>query len=741
MTVELAAEARHEPILVEFADRVGLGFKLLNKARRSEVSILQDAAASLLSAVGQPKLDTGTLPVHGLMYVSVARRRYWCFHVQGRRGPFGAAGTCQFVFADAASWPPGELWRWCVQRCADGPFRAGVQQREAPSGGNSVLAQRVLRELTTGRARISLAIDPETASALLTGLLQVLPLDVVARYWWRTCLLEPPTRSEQPVVAGRWPDVLRKRRGDQAKRVDEWLGSSSPSLTPAQEKAMVWLADFVSEPTADFATPSTVRGMGGLLDWLATEKLRLTIDRVAGLLDADDPDGRLVGDVPLVTLWAQRQPTAARMYLLAGSGGADVQKALFEGLWTTAVTNHVDELHVPPAKSTAEWRERLAAAMRARRNDDVAAIAGDLAQLQQVGLAPTTDEGLAAARAWLMDLGLTAATHPEFFPDTLDDVRARLAANRSLSAQDRKWLLARGDRLPADLGELAPHTQEPWPKAAMELVGVLIEAGRRDDIGGLAEALMDTEMTSLERFAALVESVTLFGDDVRRTVLRHGLQPVAARRSELVLPDELERECIAAFTYDAAAPAHVRYLLQRAEGRVKALAAQAQELGSQAEAQEPDGRLQQSESQAQESEAQVEKLPAEVQELTAPRDEQSPDDVKGEPPWPTRSERTADPVGVAQPKLVRRRQRVALAVLLVFALLVGMLAGAILWPYVTGDEATEPPPSPTPTSTVDPSVSAPPTPATPTPMTTPPTSGPSSGPQQVSPSPSTAPGG
>jgi hypothetical protein len=802
VTVDLAT-GRAAPILVEFADRLGLGFKLLDKARRGELATMQDAAASLLkSAVGQPKLDTGTLPVHGLMYVSVAGRRYWCFHVQGRRGPFGAAGTCQFVFADAAGWLPGELWRWCQQRCADGPFQPTARMREAPAGGSSAAAQRVLRELATGRSRIALGIDAGAAGALLTGLLQVLPPDVVARYWWRTCLLEPPSRGEQPVVAGRWPDVLRERRGDQAERVDEWLGGSSRSLTAEQEKALGWLADFVAEPAADFAPPTAVRGMVGLLDWLAAAKLPVTLDQVEGLLEFGDPDARLVDAAPLVTLWAQRHPATARAHLLARTGGADVQKALFEGLWTATVTNRRDELHVPPAETTAEWRTRLTAAMRTRRDGDVAAIADDLAQLQQAGVVSTTDDGLVAARAWLTDLGLTAAAHPRFLPGTLADVRARFAVSGSLSAQDRAWLHARGDRLPADLAELAPYAQEPWPAPGMELVGLLVDAGRRSDVGPLAEVLLDTENTSLDRFTALAGAAGSYGDDVRRAVLRHGLRPLAARNSDLALPAELERDCITAFTDDAAAPAQVRHLLRgfddrgqelavrarEAEGRAEQHEARAREFESRARefegraqefegraqefegraeqheararefesrAREFEGRVQESEGRAQGLEAQVEELKAEVRQLAASRVPPSLDEpVSPVQPSGEDAELSDDPLWAPTgakgahraPKLgpsaqtIRPRRGVAIALFVVLAIL-AVLAGAILWRNLTAGKVTNPMPPPAPTSTMDPSGSLLPTPTDPAAVTTPPTSGLNGVAPPGSPTPSIAPGG
>ncbi|MGH3912587.1 MAG: hypothetical protein ACRDTC_04150 [Pseudonocardiaceae bacterium] len=575
MTAE-PVTGRPDPVLVEYADRTGRGFSLLDQARRrTEVAALQEVAAALVrSTVEQPKVDTGSHPVHGLLQVTSGGRAYWCFHVQGRRGPFGAAGTCQFVFGDTTTWSPGELWAWGSQHCLGGLVRVDVESQEVPSGGSVAVADGVLRDLAAGRMRIALDHDPQGVAALLTGLLPTLPHDVVARYWWRTCLLERPTTTNQSIVAGGWPDDLRALQARHAELVDAWLdkrhvlpGVAPVTLPKARENALVWLAKHVVGSGPRIRPDAEVRGMGELLDWIGTTELPIEAEQVEGYLAQPRLHQRLAASADVVAQWGRDHPQQARTHLVEKTGGDEIQKALLAGMWKAAAKDGRNELCIPPSpEPVTGWRHRLATVIRMRHPDDPAAIVDDLVALRHVGVALVSHEDLVAARNWLGSLDLTPETHPQFFPDSPDDLRERLAGSGSLSAQDREKLLDRGDNLLDDLKTLAPEAQRWWPSAAAELVGLLVEAGRPDDVGPLTIALIDVPEASPERFVRLADAVAVHDEGIRRDVLRFGLRALATARPTLELPADLDRRCAAALAGDVeTVPAEVRYLLRRLE--------------------------------------------------------------------------------------------------------------------------------------------------------------------------------
>lgn len=719
MTAEPVA-GRPDPVLVEYADRTGRGFSLLDQARRrTEVAALQEVAAGLVrSTVEQPKVDTGSHPVHGLLQVTSGGRAYWCFHVQGRRGPFGAAGTCQFVFGDATTWSPGELWAWGSQHCLGGLVRADATPRKVPSGGSVAVADGVLRDLAEGRMRIALDRDPQGVAALLTGLLPTLPRDVVARYWWRTCLLERPTTTNQPIVAGGWPDDLRALQARHAELVDAWLerhvlpGVAPVTLTKARENALVWLAKHVAGSSPRIRPDVEVRDMGGLLDWIGTTELPIEVEQVAGYLSQPHLNQPLAASADVVAQWGRDHPQQARTHLVEKTGTDEIQKALLAGMWKAAAEDGCNELCIPPTpEPVTGWRHRLATAIRMRHPDDPAAIADDLAALRRAGVALVSHADLVAARNWLCSLDLTPETHPQFFPDSLHDLRQRLAESGSLSAQDREKLLERGDRLLDDLKTLAPDAQRWWPSAAAELVGLLVEAGRPDDVGPLTTALIDVPEASPERFGRLVDAVAVHDEGVCRDVMRFGLRALVTARPTLELPADLDRRCAAALASDAeTVPAEVCYLLRRLQSLPSSS-------GADIDA-DPTASAPVMDRSGQEAAAEVDSSASEP--VTDRSGEDAVAAAAGRPE-PSRTEkgsrRVKKPDVEGHRRRLARKQKVALVAFIALAVvLIAVLAVAI----VLTPTSAQPDPSPTPPS----SAQVTPTPSPGSPTTTAPATSP-----------------
>ena len=121
-----------------------------------------------------------------------------------------------------------------------------------------------------------------------------------------------------------------------------------------------------------------------------------------------------------------------------------MRSALLAGMWEAAGARR-NALGLPPAPEPEPgWRARLARAIRLRRADEPGAIAADLQLLRDAEVALCTDADLAAARDWLLSLGLSETDHPTFFPDALEALRERFAHTGRLDVQDRARLLTGG---------------------------------------------------------------------------------------------------------------------------------------------------------------------------------------------------------------------------------------------------------------------------------------------------------
>lgn len=554
----IAVRDRPAPAVVEFADR-GLGFDLQTDGNRT----LADAARLLLqTTVGQPGVRTGTHPVRGLLHLP--DHGLWCYVVQGRGGLFGSAGTCQFVFADAAAWHPGDLWLWCAARCGTGLFRPDGPGTDLLAGGDRRVAAEVLRGIADGVARIGLGADPRAAEQTLGGLLPALPGDVVARYAWTTCLLAKPASAAQPVVGGGWPADLRAADRGAAAAIDSWLGDRRPlpggvplMMQGRRQRAVDVLAELVSVGAVRLRVPDGVTDLSGLLDTVAAERLPLDDDQIGGLLDSATALDRLETATDRVSGWAARHPQDARRHVALGTGSVTVRSALLDGLWTAALDGR-DELHLPPAAEPERgWHERLAQAILDRRADP-AAVAADLAELRHAGIALTSDDDLTQARRWLLSLGLSDDVDPDLFPDTLDAVRHRFAATGRLGPDDRAALLDRARRDPVRaVLTFAPHAGSHGPEAAAELYRVLDAAERPDGAAALTAALLASPPGASE-FIGLLDAVP--DEHARRAVARQGLRLVSDGSP---LPDDVLRRCAEVVAGDPATDPEYRVLLRR----------------------------------------------------------------------------------------------------------------------------------------------------------------------------------
>ncbi len=574
------------PVLVQYAD-AGAGFAL-DPALRRDTRLQRFVRATeklLTETVTQPPVPTGRHVVWSLVAVDVPDvGSHWCFALQGRGGPYGPAGTCQFAFASFDDRSAAQLWQWCTTRIdAQGfvaphsqPAQAGLPP--APERGRE-LVRAVLTDLANGRTRIDLGGSPRDAALALARLLPVLPPSVIARYLWSTCLLAPPYSVRKPVVAAAWPEDLRVADERAAARVDTLLGSDDPTgvlhtvrLSERRQRAIAWLAEDITSPHPSFK-PEDTRDVAGLLDLVVSKHLPVVLAEVPKLLA--DPEAvaeeRLARSGAVVRAWTGEQPAEARTALMDRNRHRDVTVALFDGLWELLDHDRGGELAVPPAAEPLPgWHERLGELINDRFPEH-ADLRGAVWSLRREGGPLASGDALVEAREWLIDLGLDAKADKDLLPFPTQRIVARIIEHGRLLPADRLALLAL-DRTPQpELDTIMQGVGTVSPAVAADLVEVLATAGadEADTVGAFAGNLLDhsgSGQGTAEWFAALVRGLRdleVPPDDVVRWLLRVMLGPLV-RRPELVLPPDVVDYCRLAIATDPALDPIFGFLLRSA---------------------------------------------------------------------------------------------------------------------------------------------------------------------------------
>lgn len=482
---------------VQYADKQGLGFSEYTppgspRAPREFKSVADDLLF-VKKVVAQPRdefQETLPHPVWSLRVVKVGARRYWCFAVQGRGGPFGPAGTCRFMFAPV-DVHPADVWR------------AGMRQAAADHGGELAAPDRdwvnehvpeVLRALALeGPAQVRLPGSPADAAGLIEVVLNTLPRRLVAEWAWSTCLLKVP--AAKGLAAG-WPEEFRTtvpRLADQLDQIlkppptteqfshlpaDEFSDLPADEAREARENAYTWLVGQATSGKRDplieqeKSTVATAATMGGLLSAISREIRPPGWRDVPKLLESAEGRAKLKNQPTLVRLWTQND-TSAAFHHMFGEPEQWIRMAIFDALVTLQRGRQDNFMGWPTARKPRGQHPGLGPLLREYRPDE-AQRAELIRQLQRdSGLFEGDD--LLAAHDWLArNARLAPRRAPDLFPGRREVVEAEIGNARDLTPRARDEL-SRADNPAQWLVELAPHLGWVKSSAAARLVAAPAE--------------------------------------------------------------------------------------------------------------------------------------------------------------------------------------------------------------------------------------------------------------------------
>ncbi|MBN1174060.1 MAG: hypothetical protein JXA67_17945 [Micromonosporaceae bacterium] len=386
--------------VVEWADRGGGGLSLQRGTTAVRREFRAVASGLMDRGVGQPSGAIGPTfphPVWSLRHLRVDRLGgFWCFAVQGRHGPFGAAGTCRFGFLPDQV-PPGDVWRLGNERLA------ASEQEPLPEADPAALEEAVagvLAGLTFGLTTIRAGRDPALAAQVIGRVLAGLPAGIVQRWVWMTCPLGalPNPRRGQGAVAGLPPEsfgrptaiqraalALRQVGPPDRRELTTKLGEEGFHALEALGRRMC------QGPRADRYQQVEAREMVTLLDEVSAQERAISWRDLPGLLSHRDPAEReRILEYPhLVVQWATEQPKEV-MDWLRKPGSALV--ALLARLFPAGAAGAAGGM--PAGQASAAGGDEL------------------LEALFPEGATCDPDRDL----EWLKELRVDVTTHPARFP-------------------------------------------------------------------------------------------------------------------------------------------------------------------------------------------------------------------------------------------------------------------------------------------------------------------------------------
>jgi len=423
-------------VMVQWADLTGGGF------RRHEVGPpapreFWAAAEQLLQAdLSQPPegiRSTVGHPVWTLRRVAVRGRWTWCFVVQGRRGPFGVAGSCRFAFAPEDmpafdAWHAGRAVAAAPEDTATGDATDDATTADTVAAGDDgELLAAVLGGIVTGRQAVPVEAPPGAAADLIPRVLGVLP-EAVARDWsWSTCALKRP--DARRVVSGRWPDEFRRSDPGRASMIDQLFRHGTVPADEVKRRlgseeaaaGFEWLVDFAIRGTRPPAELLTGDDLVVLVTELGQDRRPPEVGQVGVRLRTARGRASLRGHAGLVRAWAHQQPYEACRELPSVDDDRlrpELLRGLVDAQGDTA--ENLLGLPDPPADLAALYGPKELRTVLARW----AAPGGVLAAL----------DARAAARGWFLRLGLRPHTDPHLFQprpafaaDTINRDRAATA--------------------------------------------------------------------------------------------------------------------------------------------------------------------------------------------------------------------------------------------------------------------------------------------------------------------------
>ncbi|MET8153152.1 hypothetical protein ACIBSW_39975 [Actinoplanes sp. NPDC049668] len=422
-------------IMVQWADLTGRGFSPHEVGPPAPREYWAAAERLLQADLSQPPegiRSTVGHPIWTLRRVQVQGRWLWCFVVQGRRGPFGVAGTCRFAFA-TEDMPALRAW-------TAGSELAAGDQGLPPVPHDAAWFERTVLQVLGGvvvrQSAIPVAGGPAEAAALIPAALKVLP-ERQSRAWsWTTCMLQRPDSADLRVVSGGWPDEFRRSEPNRAESIDHWFRRGPVSedeikahLTRADvRRGFEYLVHYAS--TGKRPEPELLSGDHSLDEMLIELGHANHVPDwpdVPSMLETPGGVRRLAANHrKLVRQWAGKEPAAAIARLRA-----DFAAPLAEEVLAGAVAAQDDTsenlLGLPTAEAPelTDWHDHLAALLLScyRQPDRLREHTRQwITPLGVLG----NDRDLAAARDWLLKLGLTPGDDPEHFPASPDIVIGEL---------------------------------------------------------------------------------------------------------------------------------------------------------------------------------------------------------------------------------------------------------------------------------------------------------------------------
>ncbi|MDG6109359.1 hypothetical protein Daura_09960 [Dactylosporangium aurantiacum] len=494
-------------ISVKWADTTGTGFTRQDDGAPPPQPYVMAAQRLLNGDLSQPPEAlrmTLPHPVWSMRTVDVGGQQLWCFVVQGRRGPFGVAGTCWYLFAEPGARPADVWTAGCELAAAD------HEDLERPDAG--WLAAATLDVLTAvlvpGREQQALPGTPAQNRFAIEAALKALPDWAAERFTWSTCLLQRPSPISRPVFSGRWPEQFRAADPARAAQLDKVL----PPPAPEDERLTVKLdagrrRAALTALAGGEPLPEDLRrypqDLVAVLDELAVRKHGLTWQDVASyaaanrMSELDHP-----GVEDKVEEWAHNRPRDAwdwidrqRQDRLAVPAVRGLLAAQADRKFTLPLLGATGD--VTDRQRDLAGLLRRALVSPAERLDEVTAWAGAGGPLSRPA-------DLLRAHDFLLLLGIRPVDAPRLFPPRLAHIAAHIDAARALD-----------DPAAEELG------RAPVPfDAVIGLVGQL----RRPVPVDVAASLL---------VWAIKDQQPLHREDIRRAVIRMVRQGTAERRQHL----------------------------------------------------------------------------------------------------------------------------------------------------------------------------------------------------------------
>ncbi|GAA2854745.1 hypothetical protein Acy02nite_73730 [Actinoplanes cyaneus] len=470
-------------IRVEWADVSGTGF---SPQRRDDEDVAPEywtaAEAMLHDDLSQPPEGlrrTGEHPVWTLRRVVVGNARTWCFVVQGRRGPFGVAGTCRFGFA-----PPGmgayESWRCGAEQVAE---PSDPPEEEPPPGLLSV----VLGGILLGQRVIPIARPPAEAAWVIRRALGVVPEQEARRWSWSTCLLQPPGGGSPRVVAGRWPPGFHDEEPDLGRAVRQTFAGGPVT----GEQVAAFLADPAAERSFEQLVvraaqgrthPGRLRGDLSLLEMIRQGRgsaLPVRQEEALEMLGTRHGRDELAREhLDKVRRIGLDHPEQARRILSGMRIEPVLEQELLAGLIQAQDRTEENPLGLPTGRDpgSAAWLLRLAELFREAYRPDERA--GHALRWWRSHRPWKTNLDLVAARDWLLSAGLLVPDAPELFPIRTEVIIGELRRHHRVTPAAREELLH--VRQPVELMRIIMAEAPPLPVETTEdLIRTLTGTDRR----------------------------------------------------------------------------------------------------------------------------------------------------------------------------------------------------------------------------------------------------------------------